>query len=72
MIPTDVSIHSFQAEGDLMQGWQGLFHSYVSIHSFQAEGDMDFCNKLYNDYLFQSTPSKRKETTFAVWLFKIV
>ena len=37
-------------------------YSAISIHSLREEGDLTACKLLYS-FLFQSTPSARRETS---------
>ena len=56
-----ISIHSLQVEGDQAL-LNGNLASYISIHSLQVEGDALVEIHRGNYVIFQSTPSKWRET----------
>ena len=58
-----ISIHSFQTEGDSKDLASRYIAINISIHSFQTEGDHDALLPSHATEEFQSTPSKRKETS---------
>ena len=61
-VSTSISIHSLREEGDSANYNQFYWFNIISIHSLREEGDLLFQCDVYQDLLFQSTPSARRET----------
>ena len=57
-----ISIHSLLAEGDDPPYASGGMSMAISIHSLLAEGDNNWAESAARQWLFQSTPSSRRET----------
>ena len=57
-----ISIHSLHTEGDAFVHGTVIAVSGISIHSLHTEGDEVDGDSMEPDYLFQSTPSTRRET----------
>ena len=57
-----ISIHSLHTEGDLPHDHSLTINSEISIHSLHTEGDVVQSAEHFDQVLFQSTPSTRRET----------
>ena len=65
----DISIHSLHTEGDTPESRKRLTQA-ISIHSLHTEGDIILVTHVKVYFIFQSTPSTRRETRYVLTWFQ--